>query len=208
MTRLNWTTGLYNKGAIMPKINEEERTQKWAIANKKFSLKTKDGIVYKPNGEPLEVPNGITRYLRDPDDERGGWDIYYFDLKGKYRHTRTKDKVYDGCEGSLAAAIELYKHRSLYPVLKGRTAHCRDEHKHKQNKLAIPGIRFGKAFISRRNHTVYFFAITVGKERQTVYVGMETTWEKNYESKFEQAKTIHKRMKSKHHRDRAFELST
>ena len=192
----------------MPKINEVERTREWAIDNKKFSLKNKEGIVFTPEGDPLDVPNGITRYLRDPSDERGGWDIYYFDLKGKYRHTRTKDKVCGGSRESLKAAIELYGHRSLYPVLKGRTAHCRDEHRHKQNKLAIPGIRFGKAFISKRNHTVYFFAITVGKERQTVYVGMDTTWEKNYDGKFDHAKRLHQQMKDKHHRDRAFSTLT
>ncbi len=193
----------------MPKLNQEERTREWAIKNNMFSLKTHDGIVYSPIGEEIDVPNGITRYQRDPAiKDRCGWDIYYFDNNDVYRHTRTRDASYDGdYRRSLKAAIELYLERSKYPLLNGKTSQRPKEHKHKKMMLRHPGIRFGKAFLAKRKMHIYFFAVTVGKERKTVYIGTDRTWETNYDDKLLLAEQIHKEMKDRRDRQRSFIIS-
>ena len=193
----------------MPKTNNEERTRDWAIANKMFSLKNSKGKIYTPEGEELDVPNGITRYLRDPaDKERCGWDIYYFGQDDKYHHTRTRDAKYDGdFRKSLEAAIKIYQTRSKYPLMRGKAPHRPNEHSHKQKKLNHPGIRFGKAFLTRRKIHIYFFAVTVDAKRNTVYVGVDSTWEKNYEDKLVQATELHAKMKKEQLAERAFEIA-
>lgn len=189
----------------MPKINKEERTREWAIANKMFSLKTCQGKIYTPEGEELEVPNGITRYLRDPSEERAGWDIYYFGHDNNYHHTRTQDQMFNGdFRKSLEAAIQKYLKESKYPLMRGKTSHHPKEHSHKKTKLDHPGIRFGKAYLTRRKMNTYFFAVTVGDKRNTVYIGVDSTWEQNYDEKFAIASAMHEQMKREFMNEREF----
>lgn len=183
---------------------KEEQTKEWAIANKKITLKHNGGV-WTPDGEFLEVPNGITRYQREIGHPAGGWDVYYFDDNLEYKHTRIKDSACCGnFKLSLQQAIELYKKNSKFPLLKGRTSHVAKEYRHKETRVQIPGIRFSENFSKKRNQLTYIFTISVGKDRKTIYVGTKETWEANYEAKYAQAVLEHSKMKEKRFNELAF----